>query len=221
MTKKRLFCLGAAITLSSCVMIQTTDYPEDWPKPVAQTASLCPDISGIYQNQGQCEPSEGDWFKQTCNSWTLSSALLDWKPGVTNTRASAVDIRLINQNSLNITPYYEGKNLGSSVYTRNASDAADWQGGLMWDQVVMGYTCSNEGLTLASTFVGSEIVTTIGGTDTRTFTKLPNGDLMMKAEYAGGGHATAIPVMVKRQQWYRWKPAIVADSLKPVKAAKP
>ena len=221
MSMKLLPSLGAAIVLSSCVMIQTTDYPEDWPKPVAQPASPCPDISGIYQNQGLCEPSEGDWFKQTCNSWTLASALLDWKPGVTNTKASAVEIRLINQNTLNITPYFQGKNLGSTVYTRNASDAADWQGGLMWDQVVMGYSCSSEGLTLASTFVGSKIVTTIGGTDTRTFTKLPNGDLIMQAEYEGGGHATAIPIMVKRREWYRWKSAIVADSLKPVKTGKP
>ena len=70
----------------------------------------------------------------------------------------------------------------------------------MWDQVVMGYGCSNEGLTLSSTFVGSEIVTTLGGTDTRTFTKLLDGELMMKAEFDSGGYAVGLPMMAKRRQ---------------------
>ena len=218
---KILSILVASIALSSCVFIQVTDYPEDWPKPANHPASPCPDISGVYQNQGMCEPSEGNWFKQTCNSWTLASALLDWKAEVTNTKASAVEIRLINQNTLSITPHFQGKNLGSTVYTRNASDGTDWKGGLIWDQVVMGYSCSNDGLTLANTFVGSQIVTTLGGTDTRTFTKLPNGELMMKAEFDGGGVAVGFPMISKRREWYRWKPAIVADSLGPGKPAKP
>ena len=64
----------------------------------------------------------------------------------------------------------------------------------------MGYGCSNQGLTLASTFVGSEIVTTLGGTDTRTFAKLPNGDLIMKAEFDSGGYAVGLPMMAKRWQ---------------------
>ena len=205
-TKAKLIgiCVFLIMALASCIMVESSDYPASWPSAVHTVARQCPNISGRYRSIGTCVPGSGVFFSGLCDTTSLGSAFTDW-PASDNAEAGTVDINLRQPNLLEIKINIPDKPSVTKSFIKDAKNDTYWKGGMVWDQHVLGYSCSNEGLSLERTSIGTGIfITTIGVTTKRIFNQLANGDIIMQEQVSFGGYGVGIPIFLKRTQWVRW-----------------
>jgi hypothetical protein len=193
-------CAFLLMALGSCVMVESSDYPASWPSAIHSANGQCPKISGRYRSRGACAPE----YLNSCQRISLKSAFFDW-PAEDNTEVGPVDINDKQPNVLEIKVNSPGKPSEMKRFLKGGKNDTYWKGGMVWDQHVLGYSCSKEGLSLEGTVVSTAtFITTVGITTKRTFNKLPNGDLIMQEQVTGGGYGVGIPIFVKRINWVRW-----------------
>ena len=192
------------MALTSCVMVESLDYPASWPSALHTVAGQCPNISGRYQSIGACVPGSGVFSSGICETTSLGAAFTDW-PASDKAEVGTVDINERQPNMLEIKVNIPGNPSVTKSFIKDARNDTYWKGGMVWDQHVLGYSCTKEGLLLESTGVGTGIfITTIGVTTKRTFNKLENGDLIMQEQVTGGGYGVGIPIFLKRTKLVRW-----------------
>ena len=197
-------CAFLIMALASCVMVESLDYPASWPSALHTVAGQCPNISGRYQSIGTCVPGSGVFSSGLCDPTSLGSAFTYW-PASGKAEVGTVDINNRQPNVLEIKVNIPDKPSVTKSFIKDAKNDTYWKGGMVWDQHVLGFSCSSEGLSLEDKGFGTMMfISTLGGKTKRTFNKLKNGDLIMQEQVTGGGYGVGIPIFLKRIKLVRW-----------------
>jgi hypothetical protein len=186
---KRVTATLASTLITGCVFKEP--YPKQW-ADIYLTPGDCPDISGVFNDEGRLDPKEvgevGEgWLKRS-----LSRLLLTDKNKIET--VSHVEINQLENGGIKVTAWNENKPVTEQRFSKRNGD----------------FTCK----TGFVEFVGEKVCETGNGimacaTPETDLIKNNEGALIVKTNSRGFGAVYLIPVYVSEWHWYRFLPLTI------------
>jgi len=187
MLRLRILLITGLICLTGCVLLKEP-YPKEWAE-LNIVKGMCPDISGIYSDEGWLDPSEAKQLDESWHKRSLSELLLTDRERIDD--VSHVAITQDETHNITVTAWKGSKSVAEQSFYSNGGD----------------FRCESGFIE----FIGKRVCETGDGvmgcsTEETHMAKNDKGHLIAKTNTHGFGAVYLVPLYFSQWHWYRFDP---------------